>query len=51
MDGKQLCGIRNISSPATLYYVMVRFIYYFTASHDSQKLQQENYLRKTVTEK
>ena len=23
MDGKQLCGIRNISSPATLYYVIV----------------------------
>ena len=23
MNGKQLCGIRDISSPATLYYVIV----------------------------
>ena len=23
MDGKQLCGIHNINSPATLYYVIV----------------------------
>ena len=25
MDGKQLCGIHDISSPATLYYVIVLY--------------------------
>ena len=49
MDGKQLYCIRDISSPATLHYVIVRqirersyhwrFIYYFTSGHDSHKSQ------------
>ena len=49
MDGRQLYCIRDVNSPATLYYVIVlqirersyhwRFIYYFASSHETYKSQ------------